>query len=349
MRLATILRPLPAGCLLVFVAFSLALPSLPARGQSGTSAPDTTKMSPLELMAYRAQRQNGAKAGDEAGSKPELPELPAEITRVSDTPGNEASPCWSPDGKTLYFTYSTKSLSRLFKLDLASGERAAVTDSVYSALEPDLSPDGKYIAYAERQPGLGKQVWIRRLSDNATAKLTQNPGPDSEEFPRWVNSGMSLLYSHNVSRSPDSRAMSVERDGENSQVLMDDNAMLLQPAMSFSGQKVAWVRRQGSSATLRIQDMRLKMVVDDYELPGRYIADAEWLPGDVRMLVVSLERSKPRGGFDIGIFDLASNELEPLINIGHNDLDPRLSPDGKRIAFISNRHGQSDLYIFELP
>ena len=310
------------------------------------AAPDTTKMSPIELMAWRAQRGN-RQTEDE--TRPKLAELPKGVTLVTETPGNEKYPCWSPDGGSLYFSYGLGNDLRIFQLDLETGKREAMSDSLYVATEPDISPDGLYLAYSEKQPGLGRQIWIRRIADGATAKLTQNPGPDTEEFPRWHNSGMSLLYTHNIAHKPDSKAMSIQRDGESPLELMDDSAALVQPAMSYSGLRVSWVRRYGADSSLRIQDMRLKILQEDHSVAGLFISDGEWLPGDEKMIVTFLRKDAPRDGYDIGIMDLATDTIEPLLDIGPSDLDPRISPDGKRLAFVSNPSGQSDIYIYELP
>ncbi|MBQ4860391.1 S9 family peptidase [Pseudoalteromonas sp. MMG013] len=48
---------------------------------------------------------------------------------------------------------------------------------------------------------------------------------------------------------------------------------------------------------------------------------------------------------NIWSIDVDTNELEPVTSGIHIDYDPQLSPDGKRLAFISTRDGNSQIYM----
>jgi Tol biopolymer transport system component len=54
------------------------------------------------------------------------------------------------------------------------------------------------------------------------------------------------------------------------------------------------------------------------------------------------------GNFRIGIFDLASGETRVLdhMDAGKN-INPAWGPEGKYLAFVSDRGGVSDLYLYD--
>ncbi|TAA48041.1 S9 family peptidase [Corallincola spongiicola] len=58
-----------------------------------------------------------------------------------------------------------------------------------------------------------------------------------------------------------------------------------------------------------------------------------------------MDIEKDRKRSNLWVANIASGELRPLTTGLFNDRSPRLSPDGKRLAFISNRGGSTQLYM----
>ena len=58
----------------------------------------------------------------------------------------ESAPAWSPDGRYLLFSSDRTGIPNLFALDLADGRLLQVTNVLTGAFEPDVSPDGRWIA-----------------------------------------------------------------------------------------------------------------------------------------------------------------------------------------------------------
>jgi len=320
----------------------------PAPALAADALPDTSKMSALELMAWRARR---AKATQDAPAEAPPAPLPAGVTCLTKTPGQDKDPCWSPDGASLYFAYEEGGRSVIRRLDLASGGSVAVTDTLWKAMTPDLSPDGRHLVFCRQTVDFGWKLWIQRLEDGESAKLTPVGDESREQYPRWSATGMKIYFERMIPATMDSPGLSITREGENEEVLLTGRGLHTRPAVSRSGKKVAWVNRLGKETSIKIMDTKISALVETYDLPGRYLASLDWLPApeDQRLVVCWLDEAKPLEGYSLGIYDLASKTLTPLLDLGKSELDPRVSPDGKRLVFSANQDGNYELYLYELP
>lgn len=60
----------------------------------------------------------------------------------------DTGPTFSPDGKTLFFSSDRTGIANVYAYDFESGGLKQVTNVVMGAYQPDVSPDGKHLAYA---------------------------------------------------------------------------------------------------------------------------------------------------------------------------------------------------------
>ena len=70
------------------------------------------------------------------------------LKRLTKTPEDESSPCWSPDGKWICFASKIKERRALCKVSVNGGPVQVISvGGLPSPSEPDWSPDGKWIAF----------------------------------------------------------------------------------------------------------------------------------------------------------------------------------------------------------
>ena len=105
-----------------------------------------------------------------------------------------ADPQISPDGRTIVYVRRTgdvmtdKMQSSLWLIDVASGRQ---TPFATDGSSPRWSPDGARIAYAARD-GEGSQLFVRWLSGSTSARVTSFPG-DPQAL-AWSPDGTKLAY-----------------------------------------------------------------------------------------------------------------------------------------------------------
>lgn len=69
------------------------------------------------------------------------------VTEVTRDRAMDGSPVFSADGRWLYFDSDRSGISNIYAWDRRSGQLWQVTDEVGGAYEPEVSPDGKRLAY----------------------------------------------------------------------------------------------------------------------------------------------------------------------------------------------------------
>lgn len=332
----------------LWAAILLSTPGLAAPRPAPAAPPDapidTTGMTSLQKVMLQAQQLSGAAPA----AAPDTLRLPAGVQRLTMTPGDEGRCDWSPDGKYLYFDALDGGQRNLVRMELATGEVTPIADAPREGFDPAVSPDGQYLAFARNLPQLHYKLWVLRLEDGEEAKLTDDGSSLHEGDPAWSENGRTIYYSVSNNGTPNATPMMIARTGENAQELEQGSGSYQNPSPSPSGKQIAWVIRLGTTSLLRLVDARISAVSEDYEFPGFFLSSADWLPGERRLVVSYLNLSAPREGYRLGIVDLDREQLEPWLDLPAA-LDPRVSPDGRQVAFRARAGKSSELFLAELP
>jgi eukaryotic-like serine/threonine-protein kinase len=130
-----------------------------------------------------------------AGSLPRVVKRPlASSTSEPITPPGrfQFAGSFSPDGSTLYFAREDpKTRSDIFSLDMRTLKETAVLASPAYECDPQLSPDGKWLAFSSDASGTF-EVYLQNLAraDQPRMRISTNGG----ENPRWRRDSGELFY-----------------------------------------------------------------------------------------------------------------------------------------------------------
>jgi TolB protein len=113
------------------------------------------------------------------------------LLRLTNSPhGAEASPCWSPDGRSIVYVSDVTAHPQLYIVDVATKRSRRITYNGVENVNPDWSKKG-LITYATKR-GYGYQIATLdpRVGDGSS-KLVQ--GPSDAEHPSWAPDGRHIV------------------------------------------------------------------------------------------------------------------------------------------------------------
>ncbi len=216
----------------------------------------------------------------------------------------------------------------------ASQERRLLTvDDIFalkSVGDPRVSPDGRWVAYTVSQMDAKKDasdtdIWMAPLAGGDAIRLTTSD--KSESQPRWSPDGKYLGF---VS----------SRDGGKSQVWLLARA---------GGEAIRLTDFKGgvSSFEWSPDSARLAVVATDPDLEAE---KAEGEAADRPKPIVVTRRQFKRDGrgylndlrSHVYVFDIAGKTAAQITDGPYDDSSPVWSPDGRWLAFVSNRTDDPD-------
>ncbi|MCI0697103.1 winged helix-turn-helix domain-containing protein [candidate division KSB1 bacterium] len=295
--------------------------------------------------------------------------------------GIERQPALSSDGQKLAFVWNggTAQTEALYVKDIGSDQSMRLIDS---ASDPVWSPDGRHLAFV-RHSLEGCTIFKISSSGGPGQKLLEIAREAHPFDPSWSPDGHWLVYSLQRNGQDSLYLLSLETREHKSLGAPPAGAHDRKPVFSPDGKNVAFLRAAygkteiysipvngGEAARLtqrqhRISDFdwmpdsralvlatqeglwKLRIADGKEELLAAAVASIDHISMAQKSWRLAYEQaSEDKNLYQISLVPHGKNEAQPsqLIGSSRTDAQPAISPDGKWIAFVSDRSGHLQIW-----
>lgn len=268
---------------------------------------------------------------------------------VTDGPYDAMHPTWSPDGKALAFVSDRAGADEIWTIELSTGALRQLTREGGGVADPAWSPDGREIAFTR-----WNQLRVVGVTTGETTTVPLPADPARRPTgPAWSLDGKSLAYVGFGAQT--GRLMVTDRDGRTRRIGKLDNAFSFAPTwlsadrlLYTANGKIRTVGLDGRGETVLPFQAKLQLQRAGY---ARKVYDFdETKPHAAKGLVgPALSPDGQSAVFkalnDLWLTPTVGGPARKLTDDAAYEVDPVWSPDGKSIAFASDRAGQTHLFV----
>jgi len=231
------------------------------------------------------------------------------------------------------------------------------TDNSYLNLGPAVSPDGQRVAFITDRSGYS-DIYVASMLDGTILSKPVR-GERSDEFETlhvlrpgssWSPDGTALCFVAKAGASDALHIVDVETGKlrESKRFPLDG---IFTPSWSPDGGRIAFVGTSAAASDLYVTDAdggNLIQLTDDFFDERTPV----WSPDGSRIAFAS-DRDAPvrddlRRSYDLYAIDLDTRAVETLVATAANERSPSWSPDGARLAFVSDSSGSPQLHLADL-
>jgi TolB protein len=246
-------------------------------------------------------------------------------------PGYDYQPDWSHDGRWIVFASYRNNAVELHALEVATGKATQLTSGGNVDVEPRFSPDGKRIAFVSTAYNRRFHIFVADFAEGALSNVRRITGENRSSLPRYYYSQFDTEIG--PAWSPDGREI----------IFMSNRGHMY-------GSGGFWRMNAQPAATPReihYEETTWKSR-GDWSPDGRRFVYGSYLGRQRHQLWIM-----PSEGGDAFPLTYAAlgqgGEPVPDARAAFDNVNPRWSPDGAHIAFISNRTGNTALWVLDFP
>jgi Tol biopolymer transport system component/predicted Ser/Thr protein kinase len=270
-----------------------------------------------------------------------------EARRLTTDPLPDTAPCWSPDGKRLAFHRpgADGQTGILFLISPVAGrEQKLAKLPTLLATGCSWSPDGKWLAVARGRPTQPSAedetgIYLLPVAGGEPVRVTVPQVPATDSFPKFSWDGRFLAFQRTAGATPAGvfiQGLSPEGQLQGTpRQLATTGAYQLGLTWHRDGRSLIFAAGPPFMSHLSRAFLDGHTLPERLDVAGSNASQPTTSPQSDRLAFVQMNRN-------IDILRLHSGgATDRLITSSLQDFSPAYSPDGSRIAFTSNRSGET--------
>ena len=241
----------------------------------------------------------------------------SKATQLTEAGAYDYQPDWSADGRWIVFTRYDGKAVELWSFDLQAGTARQLTTAGAVNLEPRFSPDGTRLAFVSTLHTGHFHIFVAEFHFSELTKVQQLTPENVSSLPRYYYSQVD----HEIS-----------------------------PVWTRDGSEILFISNHGRiHGTGGFWRMKAQPNAEPHEI---YYEETNWKarpdfsPDGKRVVYASY---LGRSWHQLWLMPAAGGDVFPISYGDYDNTNPRWSPDGTKIAFISNRGGNTSLWTETIP
>ena len=258
-----------------------------------------------------------------------VPLVPSKLVPLTHGEGDDDGPAFSPRGDRLMFASDRGGNWDLWTVATTGGEPVRVTHTPESEGQPAWSPDGSEVAFVRRRAGGYSDVFAMPARGGA-ARLVAEQAMD----PAWSPDGRVLAISDLVRGWVRIATVPAGGGARSAVTRLEEGYFHRRPAWTPDGRTLVFNRSPGGNAgqIMRVRSTGGAAVPLTRDPEGVANLQATVTP-DGAYVVHASDRG---GALNLWRIPLAGGSPERITSGPGHDREPRVAPDGRRLAFVSS-------------
>lgn len=276
------------------------------------------------------------------------------LVKVTHGPGQNVNPAWSPDGRQIAFFRLRRDRTDLMVTTLAGSERLLASTSpperhavseyaVFRSYGPAWSPDGKDLAVVDTCPNMEEECIYLVSASDGTKRLFTVPGTrmSGDRMPSFSPDGTLLAFSRSKTVSVSDIYVQAVKTGSARRLTFDDSG-IDGITWGHNGREVIFSSERSGAPEL----WRLPIsggVTQPIYVGSQNVLQPAISPDGHRLAIV--EDVTNENIWRIPVHADQNNRVTKLVSSSRRNDSPRYSPDGKHLAFASERTGIWQIWV----
>ncbi len=271
-----------------------------------------------------------------------------EPVRLTDSPYDEVSPHWSPDGNHLAFFSDRGTGGAIYLIPPLGGPVRKLVDTHLPYLDRftdgasslgalPWSPDSKELLFSRLQPSGGLAVWKVDVQTSREIQLTHAPPGGDDLAATWSFDGETIVFTRRVGGRSGLWLLHAQ-GGEPRPVLEDDHSNFM-PTWSPDNRRVVFTSNRGGAFNLWELEIESGQLTQVTAGPGADLWPVTSVAGGLAYMQFNHQ-------IDLYALELGAPE-QRLTAHKRSNFQARFSPDGKKIVYHSNRTGNYEIWLID--
>lgn len=279
-----------------------------------------------------------------ASAEPE--DFSLQLIPLTNDSANDYWPSFSPDGNSIIFSTDRAG----FRTDIWIMAKDGSDKKPLTASGPiqdefsRWSPTNDKIVFGTYRPwGKGGSIWLMDIDGSNQKQIYYKSGWDAY-FPTWSPDGVGITFCCGKrSQVVDRDIYTIDSDGSNLKIILNDLNLNTCPSYSPSGNKILFISNRDGNNEIYIMDFdgsnlkRLSFTNADENFPS-------FSPNGEKIVFSSRSTNKE----NIWLMNADGSNPIQLTYGEFVDRYPAWSPDGREIVFSSNRNGYNDIWLLKI-